>query len=168
MSPPEPLRTYVTFLNDLERVENADGKPLPAMPDPPGRILAERIVTGLNRRDLDARPERPFEDYCRMIEGASGQTGFEIRVGYIGDNPQQWLVMIDSTLSFIGRLLGKKDALDMRRVTLAVDGILREESCCCSGIRWYTLKEWDAGGRQWARHPTESHSLSNATDPPSS
>jgi hypothetical protein len=150
------VRSFVTFRSELERVDNPSGKPLPALPDPPGARIAERLVVGLRSRGRVAADERSFEDYCRMIDCTVGQTGFEIRVGYIGDDPQQWLVMIDSTLSFFGRLLGRKDFEDQRSIVQEVDQILREESALCSLFRWYTPKEWDAGGVRWAEHPLDA------------
>lgn len=158
------VRTFVTFRSDLERVENPRGRPLPAMPDPPGGRIAEYLVGELRSRGLVAMDPRPFEDYCHMIDCACGEAGFEIRVGFIGDEPQEWLIMIDSTLSFIGRLMGKRDAAPTREVTGAVDDALRREAARCSEIRWYTPKEWDAGGESWAEHPVESVSAAGGAE----
>lgn len=158
------VRTIVSFRSELERVENPPGEPLPAMPDPPGSKIARHLVDRLRSRGFVVPDERPFEDYCRMIDCASGDRGFEIRVGFVGDDPQQWLVTIDSTLSFIGRLMGKRDTEASRQIAEAVDDALRAESAGCSEIRWYTPRAWDGGGEDWADHPVPSPVLRGGTE----
>lgn len=150
-----PIRNCVSFKTTISSVDEPPeeaGTP----PEPPGRELAAYLADHLRQSGITVSNESPYEDYCRLCECRIGDFGFEVRIGYVGDQPQQWLITIDSTLGFWKKLRGQRDDPELSALATAIDHALRDSTAPCSSIRWYSLDQWDEGAAVWSSHPLDA------------
>jgi len=105
-----------------------------------GQALAESLVTGLSDRGLAVeQPERDdfaWTFYCK-INGRN----FWMNIGESGDEEDEWLVIANSTLGFLARLLGNTDRREVQQLCQELHEILAADERV-SEIRWYTEAEW--------------------------
>ena len=70
----------------------------------PGQLLSEHLVLELNRRGYIAE-SLEMDDFAWTFYARSNKYTFWLHVGESGDGGDRWLVVANSTLSFVSRLL---------------------------------------------------------------
>jgi hypothetical protein len=68
---------------------------------------------------------------------------------YIGDGPAEWLLQINSSVGWLGRLLGRSDVAGRRLFSELLHAVLTGEPAF-SDVRWH-IGEWSNSG--WASAP---------------
>ena len=106
---------------------------------PPGEELAEWIAARMTAGGLATRVIDNYEDFAWWIESESDQRMPWALLGYVGDGPAEWLLLINSSVGWLGRLLGRSDEAGRRPLARA-----------CSS----TPRFWSANVKHlWCRSP---------------
>jgi hypothetical protein len=118
---------------------------------PPGEELAQYISLKLTAAGLKIRSVDNYEDFAWWIECDSDKRMPWVLLGYIGDDPEQWLITINSNVGWLGRLLGRSDLAGRQEFNKLLHSVLSNDPAF-SDIRWH-LDDWGQPG--WSNSPDE-------------
>ncbi len=113
---------------------------------PPGEELAEWIAARMTAGGLATRVIDNYEDFAWWIESESDQRMPWALLGYVGDGPAEWLLQINSSVGWLGRLLGRSDEAGRRLFSARLHAVLTGDPAF-SDVRWH-VGEWSEPG--WA------------------
>ncbi|SRR5258708_32085840 len=116
---------------------------------PPGEELANCIAEKLTCAGLVTKVVDNYEDFAWWIESQADQRMPWVLLGYIGDGPSEWLVTINSSVSWLGRLFGRSDSAGRRLFADSLHALL-------TGDPHFTEVRWHSGDYQetgWASSP---------------
>lgn len=134
------MRSNVTFRCKL---------PIDLDKHPPGEELAEWLAAQMSARGLPTRVIDNYEDFAWWIESESDMPMPWALLGYIGDGPAEWLIQINSSVGWLGRLLGRSDEAGRRVFSERLQAVLVDEPAI-SDVRWH-VGEWSDSG--WTSNP---------------
>jgi len=118
---------------------------------PPGEELAEYIAEKMTAAGLKTRIIDNYEDFAWWIESEAEQGMPWALLGYIDDDPAEWLLQINSSVGWLGRLFGWSDEEGRRLFTERLQGVLAGDPHF-TDIRWH-IGEWSDSG--WSSSPAE-------------
>ena len=116
---------------------------------PPGKQLAEWLAARLSEGGLVTRVIDNYEDFAWWIESESDLRMPWALLGYIDDGPAEWLLQINSSIGWLGRLIGQSDEAGRRLFSKRLQAVLVGEPAI-SDVRWH-VGEWNDSG--WASAP---------------
>lgn len=116
---------------------------------PAGEELAEWLAGRMTAGGLVTRVIDNYEDFAWWIESESDQRMPWALLGYIGDGPAEWLLQINSSVGWLGRLFGRSDEFGRRLFSERLQSVLVGEPAI-SDVRWH-VAEWSDSG--WASSP---------------
>jgi hypothetical protein len=122
----ERLNIFVDFRGEFPKTD-----PQEAIP---GEQVAALLVAGLKQRGFPVHGVEAV-DYERIIECSSGHVRFRVRVWIDWDEMDRWEVCCPATVGFFGRLFGRSDHCEHKRVLEAIDEVLRQASGV-RDVRW--------------------------------
>jgi hypothetical protein len=118
---------------------------------PPGEELAEYLAEKMTAAGLKTRVIDNYEDFAWWIESEGEEQMPWALLGCVDDGPAEWLIQINSSLGWLGRLFGRSDENGRRLFTEKLHEVL-ENDPHFSDIRWH-VKDWSHTG--WSSSPTE-------------
>ncbi len=116
---------------------------------PPGQELAVYIADKMTQSGLKTSVVDNYEDFAWWIESESNQGMPWGLLGYIGDGLAEWLLQINSSVGWFGRLLGWSDEQGRKMFAERLHAVLSSDPSF-SDVRWH-LAEWD--GSEWSSSP---------------
>ena len=116
---------------------------------PPGEELAEWIAARMTAGGLVTRVVDNYEDFAWWIESESNWRMPWALLGYIGDGPAEWLLQINSSVGWLGRLLGRSDEEGRQLFSERLHAVFASEPAF-TDVRWH-FGEWSKPG--WASVP---------------
>jgi hypothetical protein len=134
-------RMQITCLNMRDNVTFRSTVPVDLDKHPPGEELARYIADKLTESGMKIREIDNYEDFAWPIEFESDQTMPWAILGYVDDGAAQWLLQINSSVSWFGRLLGNSDEPGRRMFTERLHALLTNDSNF-SDVRWH-LGDWN-------------------------
>src|SRR5262245_14760291 len=84
---------------------------------PPGEELAEYLAAKMTAAGLTTRVIDNYEDFAWWMESEGDSRMPWALLGYIDDNAAQWLIQINSSVGWLGRLMGRSDQEGRRLFT---------------------------------------------------
>jgi hypothetical protein len=141
-----PLRTHVSFKADFP----IDGQPA-------GRELADFISSALHSAEIEHTGPEEREGWAWDIRSRAGKVQVECIVGFVDDDPRQWLITTSGHLPLLAKLFGGRGE-QVREAALrpfceAIDRAVKSDTRF-STIRWYTKKDFDTDyGDTWGVAP---------------
>lgn len=164
---PPGMRTYATFARgpapeDTEHAEDAvgaaeDGAAEDETPSAPAARGADEIAHlghGLAARGVETA--LPYaEDYGHALEVTLDGERFRLRLGYVGDEPDEYLLMIEPLLGVTAWRDGRYQGQALAALLGRVDQSLRELDGL-RDLRWHRREDW-AQGRydEWRDAPVD-------------
>ena len=134
------MRSNVTFRSEL---------PIDLDQHPPGEELAKYLAEGMSAAGLKTKVIDNYDDFAWWIESEAETRMPWALLGYVDDGPAQWLIQINSSVGWLGRLLGRSDEPGRRLFTERLNAMLTDDSVF-SDVRWH-LGEWSDTG--WSSRP---------------
>lgn len=116
---------------------------------PPGEELANYIAEEMTAGGLKTQVIDNYEDFAWWIESEEELPMPWALLGYVDDGPAQWLIQINSSVSWLGRLFGRSDEEGRRLFTERLQAVLMRDSHF-TDIRWH-VGEWSESG--WSSSP---------------
>jgi hypothetical protein len=116
---------------------------------PPGEELAQYIADKMTQSGLKTRVVDNYDDFAWWIESESEKRMPWALLGYVDDGPAEWLLQINSSVGWLGRLLGRSDEDGRRLFTERLHAVLSNDTCF-SDVRWHA-GEWGESG--WTAGP---------------
>jgi hypothetical protein len=135
------MRFIVTFRHAL--AEDSEEPPF-------GKELAEFLAAKLREQGLTVSVPENYEDYAWMLDVEGAQPTPWILVSAFGDGPGEGLVLINSGIWWLHRLLRRSDKDLRERIAKTIHAILSSDPRF-SDIRWHVDEPWDEG---WSSTPT--------------
>lgn len=130
-----PLRTFVSFKADFP----TDGQPA-------GKKLADFILTALRVAGIEHTGPEDREGWAWDIYCKAGKIQIECIIGFMDDDPREWLITTYGHGPLLLRLFGgggKARETALRPFCEAIDSAIKQDDRF-SSIRWYLQKDWDA------------------------
>ena len=118
---------------------------------PPGEELAEYLAEKMTAGGLKTRVFDNYEDFAWWIESEAERRMPWALLGYVNDGPAEWLIQINSSVGWLGRLLGRSDKEGCRLFTERLQTMLTSDPQF-SDVRWH-VGEWSDSG--WSSDPAE-------------
>jgi hypothetical protein len=139
------LRTFVSF----KAAFPTDGQPA-------GKELADFIAAALADAGIVYTGPVNREDWAWEIHSQVGEIDLEMIVGYVDDDPRDWLITQTAHLPILARLFGgslEKRTAALRPLCNAIDSAIKSDSRF-SEIRWYLQRDFEKDhGDTWADSP---------------
>src|SRR5262249_40787089 len=95
---------------------------------PGGEELAEFLAMKFRGQGLEIHLEDNYEDFAWLLEFKKRSPAPWLLVGHVGDDVYEWLVQINSGVSWFGRLLGRSDEKLREQVAEELHRILTRDS----------------------------------------
>lgn len=116
------------------------------------------IAQGLAARGLGS--PMPFaEDYGHAVDLTLDGERFRLRLGWVGDEPEQFLLMIEPLLGIAAWREGRYHGRALGRLLGEVDAVLREQDDL-RALRWHRREDWSEGRYDaWADGPIDRGEL---------
>ena len=116
---------------------------------PPGEELAIYIADKMTQAGLKTRVVDNYEDFAWWLESESELRMPWALLGYVEDGPAEWLIQINSGVSWIGRLFGCSETVGQQVFADQLHAVLSGEDNF-SDIRWH-VGHWSDSG--WSSSP---------------
>lgn len=136
------MRANVTFRSTV---------PVDFEKHPPGEELAEYIADRMTASGLKTRVIDNYDDFAWWIESEAELRMPWALLGHIDDGCAEWLLQINSSVGWLGRLLGRSDEEGRRLFTERLQSVLTGDRHF-SEVRWHA-GEWSDSG--WSSSPAE-------------
>ena len=129
------MRTFVSFETDFPHDTN-----------PPGQELAQYLCEGLKSSRFEVDGPKNREDWAWDLLLTNDNYQIESIVGFVNDEPFQWLITTHLHLSLWRRLFAGKSfktqaQKELKRYCLAINKLLSSERF--GSVRWYEQKDFD-------------------------
>ena len=111
---------------------------------PAGEELAAYIAEKMTAAGLTTRVIDNYEDFAWWIESEAECRMPWALLGFIGDDPEQWLLQINTSVGWLGRLLGRSDEAGRRVFSERLHSVLSGDSTFLD-VRWH-VGEWTEPG----------------------
>lgn len=118
---------------------------------PPGEELAEYIAEKMTAAGLKTRVIDNYEDFAWWIESEAEQRMPWALLGYLGDGPAEWLIQINYSVGWLGRLLGRSDEHRRWLFTERLQAVLTGDPHF-NDVRWHVGESSESG---WSSNPGE-------------
>lgn len=116
---------------------------------PIGEELAEFLIAKLRDNGFNVVLSENSPDYAWELEFDEPSPAPWLLVGYVGDGDYEWLLQINSGISWLGRLLGRSDA-DLRKATAIKLHEILTNDAQFGEVRWHA---GDFADSEWSAHP---------------
>lgn len=134
------MRANVTFRSTI---------PVDLDQHPPGEKLAQYIADKMTQSGLKTRVVDNYDDFAWWIESESEQRMPWALLGFVDDGSAEWLLQINSSVGWLGRVFRRSDEDGRRLFTERLHAILSNDPSF-SDVRWH-VGEWGESG--WTASP---------------
>ena len=134
------MRENVTFCSTFPIEENSH---------PKGEELARHIYEQLANHGFQISDFDNYDDFAWSCNVAVGRSTPWLILGFVGDEPHEWLLQINSGNGWFGRLIGANDSGARTKIATAIHKILSADSRFTE-IRWHVGSFEEPG---WATAP---------------
>jgi len=133
------MRSFVSFKTDFSNDTKAE--------DTPGQELAQYLCEGLCSAGFEVKGPQNREDWAWDFLLSKEAYQIESIVGYVDDDPIQWLITTHLHLSFWKKLFGgasikTKAGKNLRSYCQAIHQLLSSDNRFRS-VRWYEQQDFD-------------------------
>lgn len=139
----KPVKTHVSFKRDSSTLDN-ESQPLGE--DIAASLVASLASQGLGDCVLDSI------DYAFTLFAPADSRCCYVMVGFVGDEPQQWLITCGLSRGIFDRLRRKNYDAEINSVVKSIHKFLADDSAV-TDIRWFTADGWNSGSGTWSRSP---------------
>jgi hypothetical protein len=141
-----PLHSFVSF----KAAFPVDGEPA-------GKELADFISSALRSAGIEHTNPEEREGWAWNIFSQAGKVKIESIIGFVDDEPLQWLITSYGHLPFLNKLFsgggGQVREAALRPFCEAIDSAIKSDTRF-SEIRWYTEKDFNTdNGDTWNEVP---------------
>ena len=104
---------------------------------PPGEELAQRIAATLRAKGIDVGEIDNHNDFAWSIDCQLGGHKPWLLVGYVNDDPYDWLALVNSGYGFVAsKLLRKSDLPARERLAVVLNEALAQDTEV-HDVRWH-------------------------------
>jgi hypothetical protein len=116
---------------------------------PAGEELAEHLAAKFREHGLGIEVIDNYDDFAWWLEFKGRSSSPWLLVGYVGDGVYEWLVQINSGVSWLGRHFGRSDQTLREEVARKLQEVIGADANF-SEIRWHQGDFSDDG---WSTSP---------------
>ena len=125
---------------------------------PAASDLAADVASWLRDSGLSVEGPDENEGYSWSVVTSAGSANVQSLIGYVGDDPQQFLITNHTSVGFLKGLFNRSvkqaEADALLAVVCAIVHKMLSGSIGVSDVRWYVQEEFDSNhGETWAPQP---------------